>query len=61
MYAIRSYYARSLTQITVPGVRFVPFDGEAPMARLGCAMRRGERAIAARNFMALAKTTKAAG
>jgi DNA-binding transcriptional LysR family regulator len=56
-----SIVPRSLTQITVPGVRFVPFVGEAPRARLGCAIRRGERGIAARNFMALAKTTKAAG
>ncbi len=56
-----SIVPRSLTQITVPGVRFVPFDGEGPVARLGCAMRRGERAVAARNFMRLAKTTKAAG
>ncbi len=56
-----SIVPRSLAQITVPGVRFVPFVGEGPAARLACAVRRGERGVAARNFMTLAKNTKAAG
>ncbi|MBN2751844.1 MAG: LysR family transcriptional regulator [Rhodospirillaceae bacterium] len=49
-----SIVPRSMTQLSVPGVTFVPLDGLAPVARLACAMRRGERAVAARNFMALA-------
>ena len=56
-----SIVPRSLAQITVPGVRFVPFVGEGPVARLACAVRRGERGVAARNFMTLAKNTKGAG
>jgi len=49
-----SIVPRSMTQMGVAGVAFVPIAGDAPVARLACAVRRGERAVPPRNFMALA-------
>jgi len=45
---------RSMTQMGVGGVAFVPLAGNAPVARLASAVRRGERAVPPRNFMTLA-------
>jgi len=44
----------SMARVRVPGVVYVPFSGEAPVARLACAVRRGEWTATAHNFMALA-------
>lgn len=50
-----SIVPRSMTQMRVAGVVYVPIVGNAPVARLACAIRRGEHLLAARNFMRLAQ------
>ena len=49
-----SVVPRSMAQVRVAGVAYLAIEGQAPVARLACATRRGERGVAARNFMALA-------
>lgn len=49
-----SIVPRSMAQVRVMGVAYVPFAGEGPVARLACAIRRTETAPAARNFLAMA-------
>jgi len=50
-----SIVPRSIAQIRVPGVRYLPITPakDAPIARLALALRRGKRAPAAANFLAL--------
>jgi len=50
-----SVVPRSMMQLYVAGVSYVPFDGAFPVARLALAVRRDERSVTVRNFVAQVK------
>jgi DNA-binding transcriptional LysR family regulator len=50
-----SLVPQSIRQIHTEGVVYLPIEGEAPGAPISLAYRRGDRSMAVRNFVALAK------
>jgi DNA-binding transcriptional LysR family regulator len=50
-----SIVPRSIAQIQLEGVAYIPIEGEAPRAPISLAYRRDDRSTTVRNFVASAK------